>query len=122
MRLVARMAAIGVPSDRAVVERRHHIGRLRAIGFTRWMVGLSFLMESSFIALLGIAIGLSTGLITSFNLVQDIQSDERDVSLVIPWLRVVIIVGGAYLFSLVTTILPARQAAGIAPADALRYE
>ncbi len=120
--LVVGIAAIGVISARAVVERRHHIGMLRAIGFTRWMVGLSFLMESSFIALLGIAIGLSTGLLTSFNLVQDIQSDERDVSLVIPWLRVVIIVGGAYLFSLVTTILPARQAAGIAPADALRYE
>ncbi|MEE9284108.1 MAG: FtsX-like permease family protein, partial [Dehalococcoidia bacterium] len=120
--LVVGIAAIGVISARAVVERRHHIGVLRAIGFSRGMIALSFLMESSFIAAVGIAIGLATGLITSFNIVQDLQSEEAGISLVIPWVRVVIIVGGAYLFSLVTTILPARQAAVIAPADALRYE
>ena len=35
---------------------------------------------------------------------------------------VIVIVLGAYLFSLLTTILPALQAARIYPADALRYE
>ena len=48
--LVVGIAALGVISARAVVERRHEIGVLRAIGFSRGMVNLSFLAESSFIA------------------------------------------------------------------------
>ena len=60
--LFVGIAALGVISARAVVERRHGIGVLRAIGFTRGMVQLSFLAESSFIAILGIGLGLGFGL------------------------------------------------------------
>ncbi|MBI3743894.1 MAG: ABC transporter permease [Chloroflexi bacterium] len=120
--LVVGIAALGVISARAVVERRHHIGVLRAIGFTRSMVSTSFLLESSFVALLGIMIGVITGVITGYNIVQDARSSETNLTLVIPWTRIVIIVVGAYVFSLVTTVAPARQASRIAPADALRYE
>ena len=120
--LVVGIAALGVISARTVVERRHEIGVLRAIGFSRRMVQASFLMESSFIALLGITIGLVTGLITAYNVVNDVRGDEPNVSLIIPWSRVIIIIVGAYLFSLLTTFLPSRQASQVAPADALRYE
>ena len=41
--LVVGIAALGVVSARAVVERRHQIGVLRAIGYSRGMVQLSFL-------------------------------------------------------------------------------
>ena len=40
---------------RSVVERRQQIGVLRALGFQKEMVHLTFLLESSFVALLGIA-------------------------------------------------------------------
>jgi ABC-type uncharacterized transport system ATPase subunit len=43
-------------------------------------------------------------------------------TLAVPWSQIGIIVLGAYLFSLLTTILPAIQASRIYPADALRYE
>ena len=49
--LVVGVAALGVISARAVVERRQQIGVLRAIGFRRRMVQAAFLLESSFIAL-----------------------------------------------------------------------
>ena len=49
--LVVGVAALGVITARSVVERRQQIGVLRAIGFQRRMVQLSFLLESSFIAL-----------------------------------------------------------------------
>ena len=52
--LVVGVAALGVVTTRAVVERRQQIGVLRAIGYRRGMIQLSFLLESSFIALLGI--------------------------------------------------------------------
>ena len=120
--LLVGIAALGVISARAVVERRHAIGVLRAIGFSRGMVQLSFLAESSFISLLGIGLGLVLGLVSSINLIDELRLDEPEVEFVLPWLKVILISVGAYFFSLLTTFLPARQAAAVAPAEALRYE
>ncbi len=120
--LVVGIAALGVISARAVVERRHEIGVMRAIGYSRGMVQLNFLAESSFIAILGIAVGLGLGLLTSANVAADIQDDEPTFGLAIPWIKLIALCVGAYLFSLLTTYLPSRQAAAVAPAEALRYE
>ena len=120
--LVVGVAALGVVSARAVVERRKQIGVMRAIGFSRRMVQTTFLLESSFIALLGISTGLVLGLITSVNVITDIRADEPNVRLVIPWMRLVVIVVGSYLFSWLTTYEPSRQASRVDPADALRFE
>ncbi len=122
MGLMVGIAALGVISLRAVVERRQQIGVLRAIGYRRRMIQLSFLLESSFIALLGIAIGVGLGTILSYNLVKDIQDDIETLRFRIPWLQIIIIVAVAYIFSLLTTFLPAHQASRIYPAEALRYE
>ena len=120
--LFVGIAALGVISARAVVERRHGIGVLRAIGFSRGMVQLSFLAESSFIAGLGIGLGPVLGLVSSFSLIDELRVDEPEVEFVIPWLKVILISVAAYFFSLLTTFLPARLAADIAPAEALRFE
>ena len=120
--LLVGIAALGVISARTVVERRHGIGVLRAIGFSPGMVQLSFLAETSFLAVLGIGLGLGLGLISSVELIDEMRLDEPEVEFVLPWLKVILISVGAYFFSLLTTILPARQAAAIAPAEALRYE
>ena len=122
MGLMVGIAALGVISFRAVVERRQQIGVLRAIGYRRRMIQLSFLMESSFIALLGIAIGVGLGTILSYNIVNDIRENVETIRFKIPWIQIGIIVGIAYVFSLLTTFLPARQASRIYPAEALRYE
>ena len=120
--LLVGIAALGVISARTVVERRHAIGVLRAIGFSPGMVQLSFIAEMSFLAILGIGMGLGLGLISSVELIDELRLDEPEVEFVLPWMKVILISIGAYVFSLLTTILPARQAAAIAPAEALRYE
>ena len=120
--LLVGIAALGVISLRSVVERRQQIGVLRAIGYRRGMVLASFLMESSFIALLGILIGVGLGALLSYNLVRDIADQVPGLSFTIPWAQIAIIVAIAYAFSLLTTFLPARQASRIYPAEALRYE
>ncbi len=120
--LVVGIAALGVISARAVVERRHEIGVMRAIGYSRAMVQMTFLAESSFIAVLGIGLGLALGLATSANIASDISTDEANFGLVIPWAKVLLIGLGAYLISVLATYLPSRQAAAVAPAEALRYE
>ena len=120
--LLVGIASLGVVSLRAVVERRQQIGVLRAIGYRRRMVQLSFLTESSFIVLMGTAIGVALGTVISWNIVKDIQQDVETVRFAIPWLQIGIIIAIAYLFSLATTFMPARQASRIYPAEALRYE
>ena len=120
--LLVGVAALGVVSLRAVVERRQQIGVLRAIGYRRGMVQLGFLIESSFVVLLGVAIGVGLGTIISYNIVNEIREDLETVRFAIPWVQILIIIGIAYVFSLITTFLPARQASRIYPAEALRYE
>ena len=72
--------------------------------------------------LLGVAIGLTLGTVISYNIVSEIQRELESIQFSIPWLQIGIIVAVAYLFSLLTTYLPARQASRIYPAEALRYE
>ena len=122
--LLVGVAALGVVSTRAVVERRQQIGMLRAIGFKRRMVQLSFLMEASFVSVLGCGIGLVLGLGLSYNAVSDIKAEEGidAILFTVPWLQIGVILAVTYLFSLLTTFLPARQASKIYPAEALRYE
>ena len=120
--LLVGIAALGVISLRSVVERRQQIGVLRAIGYRQSMVLASFLIESSFIALLGILLGVGLGSLLSYNLVEAIGEDIPGLSFTVPWMQIGIIVAIAYAFSLLTTFLPARQASRIYPAEALRYE
>ena len=120
--LMVGVASLGVVSLRAVVERRQQIGVLRAIGYRRGMVQLTFLIESSFVVLLGIAIGVALGTAISYLIVREIREDVETIRFTFPWVQISIIVVVAYLFSLVTTLLPARQAGSVYPAEALRYE
>ncbi|MEO6397231.1 MAG: FtsX-like permease family protein [Tepidiformaceae bacterium] len=46
-----------------MVERRQQIGMLRAIGFQRSTISMAFLLESSFIAVMGILSGVVGGAI-----------------------------------------------------------
>lgn len=120
--LMVGIASLGVVSLRAVVERRQQIGVLRAIGYRKRMVQLTFLLESSFVVLLGVAIGIGLGTAISYMIVREVRQDIETIEFTLPWLQIVIIVAVAYIFSLATTFLPARQASQIYPAEALRYE
>ena len=120
--LIVGIAALGVIAARSVVERRKQIGALRAIGFQREAVQLTFLIESSFVALLGIGLGVLLGCALSFTIMDTMSQQMPGVTLVIPWARIVFIAVVAYLASLITTFLPARQASKVYPAEALRYE
>jgi putative ABC transport system permease protein len=120
--LVVGIAALGVIAARSVVERRQQIGILRALGFQKGMVQLTFLMESSFVALLGIAIGIILGAALAYNLVNAIGEDIEGLSYSVPWINLIVIAIIGYGASLLTTYLPAQQAGRVYPAEALRYE
>jgi putative ABC transport system permease protein len=120
--LVVGIAALGVIAARSVVERRRQIGVLRALGFQKSMVQLSFLLESSFIALLGIVLGVALGAILSVQIIDSMRDYFPAITYQVPWINIVVVVVIAYGASLLTTYLPARQASRIYPAEALRFE
>lgn len=120
--LIVGIAALGVISSRTVVERRQQVGVLRAIGYQPRMVALSFLLEASFIALVGILIGTITGIVLGQNIVGEFFAAVAGETVPVPWGQIGMILLIAYGASLVTTALPAVQASRIYPAEALRYE
>ncbi len=119
--LVVGIAGLGVISTRAVVERRQQIGMMRALGYRRSHVQRSFLMESSFIAILGLAIGGLVGLWQSYQFFVT-QKTVGNVVFHVPVVELLLILAGSYAATLITTYLPARAAARVAPAEALRFE
>ena len=120
--LIVGVAAIGVLSFRAVEERRQSIGMLRALGFRARMVLIQFLLEATFVTLIGTVLGLVLGTMTSWNIFNELARQTDGLRFDIPWINVAIIVGVAWVFSLAMTTLPALQAGRIYPAEALRYE
>jgi putative ABC transport system permease protein len=125
--LVVGIAALGVVTARAVVERRQQIGVLRAIGFQRRTVQASLLLESSFIALTAIILGAALGLIVAHNIISSSAATYAagsgiTLSLAVPWLMLGVIFLSVYLVALATTLIPARYAARVYPAEALRYQ
>jgi putative ABC transport system permease protein len=120
--LIVGLAAIGVIAFRAVVERRQQIGVLRAIGFQSRAVSLSFLVETAFIVLLGCLSGTILGLLLARNLFAGDDFIEGGVSLIVPWTQIIVILILTVIAALLMTLIPARQASRLSPAEALRYE
>ncbi len=121
--LIVGIAALGVIAFRTVVERRQQIGMLRAIGYSRRLVALSFFMESSFIALAGVGMGLILGTALSYNLLTSPAfTGDTEIDFNVPWIRILAICAIAYGASALMTIIPARAASKVSVAEALRYE
>ena len=120
--LVVGVAAIGVLTVRAVVERRQSIGVLRAIGFKSSMIRTQFLIESSFITLLGVVVGIFLGVLQSWLIFQEISESIEGARFVIPFRDVGFLVGLTVFASILTSVIPSHQASKIYPAEALRHE
>jgi len=116
--LIVGIAGLGVITMRNVVERRQETGALRALGFRKSMVLRSFLFELSFIALTGITMGVALGIALSYDLF--LRFFEGQAAFVIPWDRLILLGGIAFLGSVLATASPAIRASRMPPAEALR--
>jgi ABC-type lipoprotein release transport system permease subunit len=109
--------AISVITSRAVVERRQQIGMLRALGFSRSLIWRSFLLEACFVIALGLLVGATLAIFLAYQIARATYQDFP-----LPVEPVVAILLSAFLAALACTLFPARQAARLYPAEALRYE
>jgi putative ABC transport system permease protein len=120
--LLAGVAALGTLSARAVVERRRQIGILRSLGFTARGVSLGLLAEALLMAFLGAVLGVAIGLHVARNTIAFLVRQSPELRFSIPWEQLGVIVLIAVGAALLMTVLPARQAGRLTPAEALRAE
>ncbi len=119
--LVVGIAGLGIISLRAVHERRLEIGMMRAIGFKRRMIRYAFLLENSFITIMGIILGSLLGIGVGWLLWYD-GFKPMGWDFHIPWASIVTIAIIAYLAMLLTAIPSAHKASKVSPAEALRFD
>jgi putative ABC transport system permease protein len=118
--LIAGIAALGLLGVQSVLERRQQFGALRALGFTRAQIRATCLFESSLVAGLGIAVGITLGLMLSRSLVTILAAGYPELRFVIPWPEIALTATTAWIGALGAILLAAWQAGRIAPAEALR--
>lgn len=119
--LLIGIAGIGIISYRNVIERRQQIGMMRAIGFRRRNITSSFLIETSFVTVIAIVMGIIFGIGIGWQIYDGGGYKELGASFAVPWGNLLVITVGAYIATLVFTFYPSLMAAKIPPAEALRY-
>ncbi|MDQ6604849.1 MAG: FtsX-like permease family protein, partial [Chloroflexota bacterium] len=120
--LFVGIAALGVIALRSVVERRQQIGMLRALGYQRGMVSASFLIESLFIAVTGVIVGVATGMVLSRNLIASGNAGAQAKDMTVPFGQIALFAIIALVAAFIMTVIPARRASRVPIAEALRYE
>jgi len=117
--LVVGITGLGIITIRNIAERKQEIGVMRAIGYQRDMVLKVFLLETTFVSLLGITLGVVLGLALSWRL-YDFGGFAENGPFVIPWGEVLLLTVIAFVITLASTLPPSRRASRLAPAEALR--
>ncbi len=119
--LLIGITGLGVMMIRAVRERRRTIGVLRALGFRAKTVQRSFLLESGLIAAQGVVLGSVLGVTTTWLMFQKSATFQGvRVEFPIEWATILVLAVATLLASLAVTVTPARRAAHIQPAIAVR--
>lgn len=119
--LLVGVTGLGVVMVRAVRERRRTIGILRALGFKARTVQRSFLLESAFIAVEGIVLGSLLGVLTTWLMHRNSAAFEGlEGGFPIEWTSISVLAAATFAASLLATVGPARRAAAIRPALAVR--
>ncbi|TBX26107.1 hypothetical protein TK45_02495 [Bowmanella sp. JS7-9] len=130
--LIVLVAAFNIVSALAMVvtEKHSDIAILQTQGMSPAGITQIFLINGLYNGVKGTALGLLVGLLLAWQLntllgmlgVHLALPDDQGLPVVIEPLQIVVIIGAALLMSLLASLYPARRAARVLPAQALRYE
>jgi ABC-type lipoprotein release transport system permease subunit len=118
--LIVGIASVGVITSRSAIERRREIGIMRAIGFTRSLVAKSLIWEVILAITLALLVGLATGLVFSAAIYLSLNQAVK-APFTVPVAQLALVFVAVYLGTIVWTIIPARKASLVPPAEAIRY-
>lgn len=137
--LIVAVAAFNIISTlvMTVTDKQADIAVLRTLGASPKSIMVIFIIQGTVIGAIGTLLGIFWGVWLASNVESLVQSIEQFFNVdflpdnvyyistlpsELDWSDVTIISIVAFLFSLLSTIYPARQAANTQPAEALRYE
>ena len=86
------------------------------------MIRTQFLIESSFITLLGIVVGIFLGILQSWIIFLEISKEIEGAKFTVPIGDIGILISVTIIASILASVIPANQASKTYPAEALRYE
>lgn len=120
--LIIGTSGLAIIITRAVHERQQQIGMLRSLGFKRWMILTSFYIESTFITVLGIIIGLSMGTLGAYITFTIAFKDTPDMRMIFPTGEIALTTLLVYVASMIFAALPSIKAAHLSPVEATNYQ
>lgn len=137
--LIILVAAFNIISSliMLVKDKQRDIAILRAMGATRSMVQRIFILSGVAVGMVGTLTGLVLGLLLAFNVdnlrqwIEDATGQKllgeqlyflANLPAKIDWIQVLAVVIMSVGLSFLATLYPARRAASLNPAEALRYE
>ena len=106
----------------AVIERTREIGMLRAVGATRGQVRATITHEGIILALIGSILGIVAGVYLGYVGTMAMQGLGYPMEYVFPLGTILAALLTGLLFGVLSSGLPARQAARMNVVEALRYE
>ncbi|HJQ44049.1 MAG TPA: FtsX-like permease family protein [Jatrophihabitantaceae bacterium] len=114
------IAILGIINTLAlsVVERRHEIGMLRAVGMQRAQVRRTIYLESFLIAVFGAALGLALGVTYGSLFARTLKSQGLDV-VSVPWGQAVTFLVVAGVVGVLAALWPGIRAARTRPLEAI---
>ncbi|MFT6792020.1 MAG: lipoprotein-releasing system permease protein [Cellvibrionaceae bacterium] len=137
--LVIAIAAFNVVSTlvMVVIDKQSDIAVLRTLGMDSWAIMATFMVQGTVIGCLGTFFGVTLGIGLSLSIetlvaglesllgIRFLESDIYPVSFLPSSLQtgdVMLVAGISLAMSILATLYPARKAAKVQPAEALRYD
>lgn len=115
------IAVVGIANtlSLSVIERQREHALLRGMGLTRGQMRAMLVTEGVLLAVVSAGLGLVLGAVYAGFGIQTLLPEDTPVQLMVPWATVGIIVGVALLAGALASVLPARKAARVSPAEGL---
>lgn len=137
--MIILVAAFNIISSMIMLvkDKGRDIAIMRTMGATRGSMMRIFMMTGASIGIIGTAVGALAGTLFALNIESirqwiqglsgtDLFSEEiyflSKLPAIVEWEEVIVIVGMAFVLSILATIYPAWRAARLDPVEALRYE
>lgn len=103
----------------SVLERTRALALLRALGLTRGGLRAALAVEAAVIAVVGALLGLLIGVPYGLVGVKAVIGGAAPLVVAVPWSGTALVLAAALLIGVAATLLPARRATRIAPAEGL---